>query len=178
VWYYTLHYPLFLPRVQHRLQKNTFIYMPIWQTCSQKLRSGAVYSTLLFFLWSWYSVEFQWTLLPLFEIFYCPHGLTETCGRPGQVNKFAPLQTDIFQKFIQYLFIGGWEKLISYWHSHFASYVRSDAWKTELTGAVFPIYSCNILSPSTGWHPGQLPGSPAPQSDYRNRKYQNIQAIH
>jgi hypothetical protein len=36
-------------------------------------------------------------------------GRTETCGRSGQGNNLAPLQTDILKKFVQYLFSGGGE---------------------------------------------------------------------
>jgi hypothetical protein len=38
----------------------------------------------------------------------------------------------------------------------FASYVRSRAWKHELTGTIYPIYSSDF------WRPGQLPGWPSP----------------
>jgi hypothetical protein len=31
-------------------------------------------------------------------------------------------------------------------------------WKPELTGAIFPIHSSDVLAPLTGWHPGQLAG--------------------
>jgi hypothetical protein len=44
---------------------------------------------------------------------------------------------------------------------HFASYVRSRVWKTELIGTIFPIYSSDVLVPLIGWRPGQLPGWPA-----------------
>jgi hypothetical protein len=39
-------------------------------------------------------------------------GRTETCGRPGQANNLAPLQTDILQIFVQHLFGEGKKKLI------------------------------------------------------------------
>lgn len=47
---------------------------------------------------------------------------------------------------------------------HFANYIRSHAWKPELTGSVFLIYSRDLLVPFIDWELGQLPGSCAPKS--------------
>jgi hypothetical protein len=65
----------------------------------------------------------------------------------------APLQTNILKKYVQLLSIGDGGKLIFYYHLHFASYVMSRLWKPGLTGAIFRIYSGNILALLIGLAP-------------------------
>jgi hypothetical protein len=80
---------------------------------------------------------------------HCAYGRAETCGRPGQANNLAPLQTGSLKKYVRHLLSQGWEKLIFYSHLHFARNVRSRVWKPELTVIIFPI-SSDVLAPLIG----------------------------
>jgi hypothetical protein len=87
------------------------------------------------------------TLSVYYYYYWCSHGRTEKCMRPGQANNLGPLQTHILKTIVQHLFSGGGKKLIFYLHLQFSSYAWSGVWKRELTCNVFPIYSSDVLAP-------------------------------
>jgi hypothetical protein len=99
-------------------------------------------------------------------------GRTEKCVRPGQANNLAPFKSIFFKNTLNIYLVGVGRTdslfikivyLFLYIQStNFIICTERSMWKPELAGALFPIYSSDVLAPHIAWRPGQLPGWLAP----------------
>jgi hypothetical protein len=91
----------------------------------------------------------------------CNQGRPKTCGRPGQANKLALLQTDIIWTFSAYKRAGEhfWGRVpkLRIIFGGILSRVETSVYYHHISD-----YSNDVWVPLIGWHPGQLPGWPAP----------------